>query len=331
MSVAAALAEATHHSFPKGGWSEAYKAPRGPKTVSAKVEPELFELFDEEPAGARPDRLAGVRPQERVQRHTVEHIVDSAPVVPSLDAPVPLMAEQLVDVLSLVEEYEKEMDRIEDLILVGSPVSVADREAWRRWVNNASSSGSKRKKKKRRKRKLPKAGARPVLGQGGCRARCCATTGFGEPVVCQRHRPWTSWRRFRLCASSWGRSWCANATDHGGFRRATDHGGNHGGDSAGDKVVDMLVIVQRQVLGETEQKTEEVPQFRSHGVVQFLDKVVDTPAGVQRQVLGSDCAENRGVSAVAALGRVCPGQPGRFFEPSMMKSSSSSRAPWGWR
>ena len=228
MSVAAALAEATHHSFPKGGWSEAYKAPRGPKTVSAQVEPELFELFDEEPGGARPDRLAGVRPQERVQRHTVEHIVDSAPVVPSLDAPVPLMAEQLVDVLSLVAEYEKEMDRIEDLILVGSPVSTADREAWRRWVNNSSSSGSKRKKKKRRKRKLPRAGGRPVLGQGGCRARCCATTGFwgarGVPapqtmdfveeiplvrvfveqiVVCQCHRSW----RFSSCRRSRRKSW----------------------------------------------------------------------------------------------------------------------------
>ena len=93
---------------------------------------------DEVPAaGTRPDRLVGVRPQERVQRHTVEHIVDSAPVVPSLDAPVPLMAEQLVDVLSLVAEYETEMDRLEDRILQGSPVSTADREAWRRWVNNS--------------------------------------------------------------------------------------------------------------------------------------------------------------------------------------------------
>ena len=155
----------------------------------------------------------------------------------------------------------------------------------------------------RRKRKLPKAGGRPVLGQGGCRARCCATTGFGEPVVCQRHRPWTSWRRFRLCVSSWSRSWCANATDHGGFRRAADHGGNHGGD----------VIVQRQVLGETEQKTEEVPQFRSHGVVQFLDKVVDTPPGVQRQVLGSDCRKPWcfcSCSSRTGLSRVS-------FEPSM--------------
>ena len=56
-----------------------------------------------------------------MQRHTVEHIVDSAPVVPPLDAPVPLMAEQLADVLSLIAKYEKEMDRIEDLILVGYP------------------------------------------------------------------------------------------------------------------------------------------------------------------------------------------------------------------
>ena len=192
--------------------------------------------------GSRPDRLYEARPQERVQRWTVEELVDSPAVVPSLDAPLPLVVEQLADILSLVEEYEKEMDRIEDLILVGSPVSTADREAWRRWVNkSSSSSGSKRKKKKRRKRKLPKAGSRPVLGQGGCPARCCATTGLGELVVCQRHRPRTSWRRFRLCVSSWSRSWCANATDHGGLRRAADHGGNHGGDSAGDKVVARCV------------------------------------------------------------------------------------------
>ena len=270
--------------------------------------------MDDVPAarGSRPDRLLDVSgPQERVQRRTMEQLVDSPPVVPSLDAPVPLKVEQLADVLSLIALYEKEMDRLEDLILTGAPVSAADREAWRRWVNrSSSSSGAKRKKKKRRKRKLPKAGGRAVLGQGGCRARCCATTGFGEPVVCQRHRPWTLWRRFRLCASSWGRSWCANATDHGGFRRVADHGGNHGGDSAGDKVVDIVVIVQRQVLGETEQKTVEVPQFRSstgavlggcrHARV-VLDKcmiqtvqktaefavgVVAVPVVVQRQVPG---------------------------------------------
>ena len=181
------------------------------------------------------------------QRRTAEQVDDSAPVVPSLDAPVPLMAEQLVDVLSLIAKCEKEMDRIEDLILVGSPVSTADREAWRRWANS-SSSGAMRKKK--RKRKLPKtaavhrqAGGHPVLGQGGCRARYCATTGLGKRSWCtgatdHGHRGGDS-----ACACLRGpdrgppapqimevfveeiqlfrdesRSWCANATDHGGWR-----------------------------------------------------------------------------------------------------------------
>ena len=119
MSVAAALAEATHHSFPKGGWSEAYKAPRGPKTVSAQVEPELFELFDEGPGGARPDRLSDVRPQEQVQRHNVGQVVDAVPGLPALDVPVPLKVEQLSDVLSLIAQFEREMDRLEDRILCG--------------------------------------------------------------------------------------------------------------------------------------------------------------------------------------------------------------------
>ena len=146
----------------------------------------------------------------------MEQLVDSPPVVPSLDAPVPLMAEQLVDVLSLVAKYEKEMDRIEDLVLVGAPVSSDHREAWRRWVNNSSSSSRAKRKKKRMKRKLPKTAAvggaflrraRGVRDAGNCgysavaahrqaggRARCCATTRLGE-------RSW--------CASTGGDSACA--------------------------------------------------------------------------------------------------------------------------
>ena len=42
--------------------------------------------------GSRPDRLAEVRPQERVKRHTVEQIIPA----PMLDVPVPLMEEQLL-------------------------------------------------------------------------------------------------------------------------------------------------------------------------------------------------------------------------------------------
>ena len=56
-----------------------------------------FDLFDEDTEGARPDRLVGVRPQERDQRRTVEQIVDSPPVVPSLDVPVPQRENQLVE------------------------------------------------------------------------------------------------------------------------------------------------------------------------------------------------------------------------------------------
>ena len=57
-----------------------------------------FDLYDEDTEGARPDRLVGVRPQERDQRHTVEQIVDTALFVPSLDVPVPQMENQLVEV-----------------------------------------------------------------------------------------------------------------------------------------------------------------------------------------------------------------------------------------
>ena len=42
--------------------------------------------------GSRPDRLTEVRPQERVQRRTVEQII----LAPMLDVPVPLMEEQLL-------------------------------------------------------------------------------------------------------------------------------------------------------------------------------------------------------------------------------------------
>ena len=306
------------------------QVPEEPTSQAAGTEYFSLDVEDVPATGSRPDRLAGVRPQEQVQRHTVGQVVDAVPGLPALDVPVPLKVEQLADVLSLIAQYEKEMDKIEDLVLMGAPVSTADREAWRRWVNNSSSSRSKRKKKKRRKRKFPKAGGRPVLGQGGCRARCCATTGLGEPVVCQRHRPWTSWRRFRLCVSSLSRSWCANATDHGGFRRAADHGGNHGGDSAGDKVVDMLVIVQRQVLGETEQKTEEVPQFRSLlRSSSSWSRLLTRPLVCNIRCLVQTVQKTVVFLQIQLSDEFVPGQPGRFFEPSMMKSSSSSRAGGG--
>ena len=109
-SIVQALATFTHHSARRQktarageeGHEDLHNPPRRQKPLPP--EPKLFDLsVDEEPNGVRLDRLAGVRPQERIQRHTVEQIDDSAPDVPSLDAPVPPMAEQLSDVLFFME------------------------------------------------------------------------------------------------------------------------------------------------------------------------------------------------------------------------------------
>ena len=92
------MSERTHHSSQgetnarAGEWGE-----RAAHTATIRntptPQPELFDLsFEEEPGGARPDRLLEVRPQERVQRHTVEQII----LAPMLDVPVPLMEEQLL-------------------------------------------------------------------------------------------------------------------------------------------------------------------------------------------------------------------------------------------
>ena len=63
------------------------------------LQPELFSFHDEEPAGSRADRMPALSgPQERVQRRTVQQIVDVAPL-PTLDDLVPQMVEQLPIVL----------------------------------------------------------------------------------------------------------------------------------------------------------------------------------------------------------------------------------------
>ena len=46
--------------------------------------------------GGRPEAFAEPRPQERVQRHTVEHIVD-VPYVQILDAPLPQIVDNVMD------------------------------------------------------------------------------------------------------------------------------------------------------------------------------------------------------------------------------------------
>ena len=84
-----ALAEATHHT-----------APRGQKTVRTRGE-ESDELYDAmglmTPRPTRPTPLDEVRPLGRVQRHAVEHLADLAPLVQILDAPVPQVVDCAMD------------------------------------------------------------------------------------------------------------------------------------------------------------------------------------------------------------------------------------------
>ena len=120
-SVAMALSAAAHHSYDKvaagvthdglraqttdRAGEAAHRAPRRQRTRAAG-EAGIFELFDEDTAGLRPGVLAEPRPQERVQRHTMEHIVDyvcCAPLVQTLDAPVPQTVDKLHDVLKLFD------------------------------------------------------------------------------------------------------------------------------------------------------------------------------------------------------------------------------------
>ena len=65
--------------------------------------------------GGRPPSLVEVRPQERVQRHTMEHIVDfvcCAPLVQTLDAPVPQTVEQLPEVLQFFDRFSTVPERV---------------------------------------------------------------------------------------------------------------------------------------------------------------------------------------------------------------------------
>ena len=111
-SIAAALATSQHHSALRGqkkarageGDFElnfAAKIRRHPPPQAAGTVYYPMDVDDVPVArGSRPDRLLDVSgPQERVQRRTVEQIVDPVPEVPLLDAPVPQTVDQLVEVL----------------------------------------------------------------------------------------------------------------------------------------------------------------------------------------------------------------------------------------
>ena len=106
MSVAMALAEANHHTAPRGQKTARAEATYYTSKTSVAGDTAFFSLFDEEDAvwGTRPTGLVEPRgPQERIQQHTAEQMIESFVPVPvlDLDAPVLHMVEQLVDVLKL--------------------------------------------------------------------------------------------------------------------------------------------------------------------------------------------------------------------------------------
>ena len=111
LSVAMTLAESTHRAALRGqkkgrAWEGVRVAVHGevPEALlSQERGTQHFSLDDDDSVPelgcSRPDRLYEVRPQEQVQQHPVDQIVDMVPALPILDVPVPLMGEQLVNVL----------------------------------------------------------------------------------------------------------------------------------------------------------------------------------------------------------------------------------------
>ena len=111
-SIAAALATTLHHTSrgqrkARAGEEESETKYTAKFRTTPPPQPVLFSLYDEEPGGRRPASLAEPpRPQERVPRHTMEHITDLvrvAPRVQILDAPVPQTVDKLHDVLQFFD------------------------------------------------------------------------------------------------------------------------------------------------------------------------------------------------------------------------------------
>ena len=84
---------------------------------------DLDDVSVPELGGSRPDRFFAVSgPQERVQRHTVEQMADSAPVLPMLDALVPLMVEQPVQVLKFLDISFPDVEQLVEVPKIFSDV-----------------------------------------------------------------------------------------------------------------------------------------------------------------------------------------------------------------
>ena len=130
---------------------------------------------------ARPTPLVEVRPQPGVLRHTAAHIVDVVPMVQIVDAPVPQMGDQLVEVLQkidtltpvqVIEVPKIFQDRLPQRFVEGRPpqkaeqlVEVPTEPAFvGQTIDTPVLGGGGRRGRKRRTRLWPKLERRP--GQG---------------------------------------------------------------------------------------------------------------------------------------------------------------------
>ena len=104
MSVTVALAEANHHTAPRGqkiARAEATPDALQSQRTSVAGDTEFFSLCEEELGGTRPDCLAGVRPQARVQRQHRGALSTSHPPRRLFDT---VLLEQVIDVPKISQD-----------------------------------------------------------------------------------------------------------------------------------------------------------------------------------------------------------------------------------
>ena len=97
LTVRMELAAGLHHS------AQRVEVPKEVEEYATFVGPQTQKTPQ---PGMRPASLAEPQgAQERVQRRTMEQVVDYVPVVPLLDAPVPQMVDKLEDALKIVDLF----------------------------------------------------------------------------------------------------------------------------------------------------------------------------------------------------------------------------------
>ena len=214
--------------------------------------------------------------------------------VSALDALVPLMAEQLVDVLALLEKQEKEeerMDRLEDMMLEGKSVSAADLEAWRRWAKGRWDEEKKEEEEEKEaaeKRQLDVAARVPavqVRDHGGASVPVHRQSVLAIPVVTQRRSAHSAKNRadlrrvFHRCSFLGKVVLSCVVQTTGVWSRQCRKQWSFCTCSSWTRCC-LPVVVQDKGLVQTAQKTVEFLQ------VQLVDRVVVLPVVVQRQVPG---------------------------------------------